>query len=93
METTIVNEQIIIGKQTMSYVFFFVYRLLFNFVEIMNLDVKLPLFPFLSGKLKFKYMRVSNLLSNTIRLAFFAKMLHGIVKDKKAMHIIKLMML
>ena len=53
METTIVNEQIIIGKQTMSYVLLFVvYRLLFNFVEIMNLDVKLPSFLCLSGKLK-----------------------------------------
>ena len=53
METTIVNEQIIIGKQTMSYVLLFVvYRLLFNFVEIMNLDVKLPSFLCLSGKLE-----------------------------------------
>ena len=79
METTIVNEQIIICKQTMSYVLLFVvYRLLFNFVEIMNLDVKLPSFLCLSGKLNsfhyiVKYMRVSNLLSNTIRLAFFCK--------------------
>ena len=53
METTIVNEQIIIGKQTMSYVILFVVnRLLFNFVEIMKLYMKLPCVKCFSCKLK-----------------------------------------